>query len=161
MARQSKVDRAYHSPHMKTVGSRYYQLIKDCIHAKTPGDEVQFFSSVLGNKVDLPIDAQYWQMNLESPVRFYTALTRMIQARKGQTDLFLEVGPQAALAYPVRQTLSEAGLQAPYIASLAWKQDSFEAALSAIGNLYANYVPIDFGPLFPGDLELLTEFSVN
>ncbi|EXJ58389.1 hypothetical protein A1O7_05814 [Cladophialophora yegresii CBS 114405] len=161
MARQSKVDRAYHSPHMKTVGGRYYQLIKDRTLAKPLRDEVQFFSSVLGKKIDLPTDAQYWQMNLESPVRFYTALARMIEARTGQTDVFLEVGPQGALAYPVRQTLAEAGIKASYIASLARKQDALEAVLSAIGNLYANHVRIDCTPLFPGSPELLTDLPVD
>lgn len=68
-ARLLKVDKAYHSYHMRKVGNDYSATIGRDLVGRPPGKS--FFSSVTGKQEqDLRLDAAYWQRNLESRVLF-------------------------------------------------------------------------------------------
>ncbi|KAL6233150.1 acyl transferase domain-containing protein [Aspergillus navahoensis] len=107
LARLLKVDKAYHSYHMTEVGDEYHRLVGPNVPGRSPTKP--FFSSVTGDLlvVQEVLDAKYWQRNLESPVLFSSAISRITEHPVGKNALFLEVGPHSALAGPVRQILTE------------------------------------------------------
>ena len=93
LARQLQVDKAYHSYHMAEIGDHYRALIgKEVIGGQplTP-----FFSSVTGQLLEgeRSMGSEYWQQNLESPVRFREAVTAIVNHEVGKDAVFLEVGP--------------------------------------------------------------------
>jgi acyl transferase domain-containing protein len=137
---------AYHSHHMAEVGELYENLLTPQVIGKAP--EVGFFSSVSGKRVEQALGPSYWRENLESPVRFYTALRALIDNQSGD-QLFLEVGPHSALAGPVRQIFKAVAFKNEllYNPTLVRGQDSTKSLLESIGKLYLNAVPIQFGSL--------------
>ena len=150
LAKQLKVDQAYHSYHMAEIGEEYYQLIEQRVISKEPSK--LFFSSVTGDLLTKKdrLGARYWQKNLESPVLFRTAVASILQHPIGKNATFFEVGPHSALAGPLRQTLAEAKVSAPYASALIRDKHAIESFLNAVGQLYTLNVPIDFKSLAPG-----------
>ncbi|KAF7556654.1 hypothetical protein G7Z17_g1229 [Cylindrodendrum hubeiense] len=155
LARLLKVDKAYHSHHMKQVGERYQSLASTYVrgNSETPESAPIFFSSVTGKQMspsDLT-DASYWRSNLECPVLFNTAVANFVshhQSQKPQTGLiFLEVGPHAALAGPLRQILKQESLSYPYASCLSRGVNAAQSFLAAVGTLWQHHVPIDFNTL--------------
>jgi SAM-dependent methyltransferase len=154
LARALKVDKAYHSHHMKKLGFQYHQLTKDLVLGKNSTSDVVFFSSVSGKLVKKSdsLTARYWQSNLESPVLFRTAVANFLayhgerNKQMGQKNelFFLEVGPHSALAGPLRQILAEASTNKPYASMLVRGKHAQESFLEAVGQLYCQNVSIDF-----------------
>lgn len=142
LARQLQVDKAYHSHHMAEIGDDYYALIEKGLSANSPNK--LFFSSV-ENKVlteGTDFDAKYWQMNLQSPVLFYSAISSITKHRIAKNTVFLEIGPHSALAGPLRQIQVHLANSSPYVSSFVRNQDSTETFLTAIGHLHIhNAVP--------------------
>ncbi|CAG8118103.1 unnamed protein product [Penicillium nalgiovense] len=104
LARQLKIDKAYHSHHMAEIGDEYYALIEHEVSAKTPNK--LFFSSVeskLFTKAQ-NFGPKYWQMSLQSPVLFLSAVSSIIKHQIAKNMVLLEIGPHSALAGPLRQT---------------------------------------------------------
>ncbi|KAL5046588.1 hypothetical protein BDW71DRAFT_207380 [Aspergillus fruticulosus] len=149
LARLLKVDKAYHSYHMTEVGDEYHRLVGPNVPGRSPTK--LFFSSVTGDLLGVQevLDAKYWQRNLESPVLFSSAVSRITEHPVGKNALFLEVGPHSALAGPVRQILTERSVLTPYVATLLRGADCTESFLSAIGKLYTLHVPINFRAMMP------------
>ncbi|CAG8903343.1 unnamed protein product [Penicillium egyptiacum] len=136
LARQLKVDKAYHSHHMAEIGNEYYALIEREICPKAPNK--LFFSSV-ENK--LFTEAQnfgpkYWQMNLQSPVLFRSSVSSIVKHQIAKNMVLLEIGPHSALAGPLRQTQAHLSSSSPYISTFVRNQDSTESFLNAIGQLH-------------------------
>lgn len=147
-ARLLKVDKAYHSYHMREIGNDYCSLISRDLVGKPPVKP--FFSSVTGKQEqDLSLDATYWQRNLESPVLFRAAVSDLLE--HVENVAFLEVGPHPALAGPVRQILSTRALsnRAPYIAAMSRGENCVETFLTAIGKLFELNVPVNLNALYP------------
>ncbi|KAI1613463.1 KR domain-containing protein [Exophiala viscosa] len=152
LARPLKVDKAYHSHHMKEVGSTYRQLAKGHALGTSTGTKVDFFSSVTGQLLDDArlLDAAYWQANLESPVLFRTAIANLVaHARLESKDnlMILEVGPHSALAGPLRQILARESAGSPYASCMTRGQDCTTSFLSAMGELYLQNITLDFEAL--------------
>ncbi|KKY39789.1 putative polyketide synthase [Diaporthe ampelina] len=152
-ARLLKVDKAYHSYHMREVGQEYCSSMgKVLLHGKAPLKP--FFSSVTARREEGVLDAAYWQKNLESPVLFKSAVSLVL----GEIDnvAFLEVGPHSALAGPLRQ-ISSAWQEAtgntvaspPYVSALARGEDSAESFLTAMGKLFELNASVDLQALIP------------
>jgi SAM-dependent methyltransferase len=157
LARLLKVEKAYHSYHMKEVGQVYLDLMGNDFVAKTP--EKPFFSSVAGRLLaqedDLTLGPKYWKANLESPVLFKGAVESIAQHSIGKNAVYLEIGPHAALAGPLRQILTEVGNNAaPYLSAMVRGENSMESFLSATGKLYTLNVPLDFKALYPEGVTL-------
>ena len=110
--------------------------------------DILFFSSTTGGIIDnsVAVSPEYWQTNLTSPVRFDSAVRRMLQYYRN--NLFLEIGPHSTLAGPLRQICSEVGLDCHYIPTMIRNKDCTETLLSAWGQLYQQGVAFS--------LELLT-----
>ncbi|EFQ32027.1 KR domain-containing protein [Colletotrichum graminicola M1.001] len=154
LARRLKVEKAYHSHHMREVGSRYLSLTSPYIDSSKSPDSAgpYLFSSVTGSRLppETPTDAKYWKENLESPVLFDAAVTALIAEHKSQTNhplVFLEVGPHSALAGPLRQILAKEGINLSYTSCLVRSKNSTESFLTAIGQLWQQGVDIDFDRL--------------
>lgn len=153
LATQLKVEKAYHSPHMEEVGADYR---KNMTTAGVEGSAhtLPFFSSVSGEyftpAAKSRFGPRYWQMNLERPVLFNSAVSSSIKKHIGPSkQVFLEVGPHSALAGPLRQILTANSSSASYIPTLVRKANSTESWLSALGQLFAQHVPFDLQALMP------------
>jgi acyl transferase domain-containing protein len=155
LASTLKVEKAYHSHYMAEVGEEYYQaMISSKVVGKTPSKP--FLSSVTGGLLEETakdsqpqLGPRYWQKNLESPVLFKGAVSAILQHHAASNAVFLEVGPHAALAGPLRQIFTQASSLATHVPSLTRKQDSLEGFLSSVGKLYTLNVAIDFKALMP------------
>lgn len=148
-----KVDRAYHSHHMAEVGSYYHQALIACGVVGAP-HVVPFFSSVSGQQLGNPnkqvqLGPRYWQQNLESPVRFKSAMVELLKHPNIVNPVFLEVGPHAALEGPIRQILTNESRKAPQVATLTRRQNGTESLLIAIGKLWALHIDVDLTTLMP------------
>lgn len=146
-AKLLKVEKAYHSYHMREVGPEYSAALRRDVEGKPPS--IPFFSSVTGSgkPEEVALDAKYWQRNLESPVLFKTAVTAVL----GQIEnpAFFEVGPHPALAGPVRQIMAQAEKASPYFGAMERGSDCAESFLVALGKLFELNVPVDFKKLIP------------
>ncbi|KAK3936556.1 hypothetical protein QBC46DRAFT_461428 [Diplogelasinospora grovesii] len=139
---------AYHSHHMLAVGGDYLDMLNSgAERLKKLGlvDETQRYpripwaSSVKPDKVmaDGELAAHYWRENLESPVRFTQAVTKMMSLENGTTiDVLIEIGPHAALKGPI-------GKPAQYVPSLQRNQDGVQSLLQLAGTLFATNAEID------------------
>lgn len=145
------VDTAYHSYHMRSVADEYRKRIEAlsldgaCV-ART---DVSFFSSVTGTSKTSGFDAEYWTLNLVSPVRFCDAVERLIDAEFGARHplSFVEVGPHCALAGPVRQCLSSqqrSGHATEYHSVLQRKMDARVSTLTLAGRLFELGFDVNF-----------------
>ncbi|KAM0343561.1 hypothetical protein ACHAPU_008456 [Fusarium lateritium] len=132
--RQLRVPIAYHSHHTASIADLYKSLVEP--HLAPRPAKLPFYSTVYGRK--LPdgaiLDAQYWQLNIESPVLFRTAVSQML-ADMPQTA-HMEIGPHSALAGPLRHIYKETGRSSPYTSLAERGQDSCQTFLTAIGDLY-------------------------
>ncbi|KAI1291193.1 acyl transferase domain-containing protein [Xylaria venustula] len=152
LTRVLKVNKAYHSYHMSEIGDQYENLISSSLQvnrARKP-----FFSSVTGDFLPevTALDANYWRSNLECPVLFRSAVSRIAQHTLGQNALFVEVGPHSALAGPLLQIMAEnAKTNFQYVATMIRDQRCTETLLAAVGKMHCLGVPVDFESLYPSD----------
>ncbi|KAI1140369.1 ketoacyl-synt-domain-containing protein [Hypoxylon sp. FL0543] len=141
------VDVAYHSPHMKLIAETYHNMIAD-VELRKGKDNVEFFSSLRSRKVSIDeLGPKYWVENLTNPVRFASALQLLCE--ESQPDIFVEIGPHAALKGPIMQTLKTLELPASkwpaYFPTLVRGRDATESTLELAGQLFVRgYEGIDF-----------------
>ncbi|KAI1503152.1 hypothetical protein F5X99DRAFT_425953 [Biscogniauxia marginata] len=150
--------RAYHSHHMKDVGAIYEECANrgfaflDALefpkHDK--GTKLPLFvSSVTGElKLNFQPGPEYWRENLESPVRFTQAVTRMTEIEGLGINHIIEIGPHSALAGPIRQIRDKIGVSSrdlEYTATLSRGENSVTRLLDLAGALFIKGYPIDLG----------------
>ncbi|EFX00060.1 polyketide synthase [Grosmannia clavigera kw1407] len=144
--RKLQVDVAYHSPHMKLVADEYLQMIGDL--ASSSSSDVRFFSSLKGHEVGLDsLGPAYWVDNLTCPVRFSTALAAL--CTDCRPDVLVEIGPHAALAGPIQQTLKTLsqpsnGHKIGYVSALSRGQNATTTALQVAATLCMRGQTVDF-----------------
>lgn len=148
-----QVEKAYHSPHMVEIGPAYFTSMADAGVVGKP-HTLPFLSSVTGDLFapgsKSMFGPKYWQTNAECPVLFKSAVSATVKHHVGSSkQVFLEVGPHAALAGPVRQILSQNASSASYISTLTRRADSAESWLSALGQVFSQHVPLDLQALMP------------
>ena len=144
-----QVNNAYHFYLMVEIGEHYHSLLENKGNGKRP--TMIFFSIVTGSLLDksTPLNSRYWQRNMESPAFFRAAFFSILWHQIGKNPVFLEIGPQSALAGPMRQILTQESSRAPYISALVRNQNCIESLLSAVGKLYILQVPINLKALIP------------
>ncbi|KAL9623833.1 MAG: hypothetical protein Q9160_001824 [Pyrenula sp. 1 TL-2023] len=151
LLRRLKVEIAYHSNHMKEVGVGYQALLEGYVPTKAMG--IPLYSSVSGKAIhdSSELGSSYWRQNLESPVLFNSA-TQVLLSQLRQDSVLVEIGPHSALAGPVRQIFNAAVPSNPpaYIPSLIRGKDVTRSILSAIGQMHARGVPMNFNTITPG-----------
>ncbi|KAI1488819.1 hypothetical protein F5X96DRAFT_684632 [Biscogniauxia mediterranea] len=149
-----KVQKAYHSHHMAEVGGEYYNSLKSAGVIGRPAQKL-FFSSVIGRLLeddveeDPKLGPKYWQTNFESPVLFKSAVTDLLSHPDIKNPVFLEIGPHAALAGPLRQIMARENKPAPHVPTLARRANGVESFLSALGRLFTLHVDVNFKALMP------------
>ena len=142
--------KAYHSPHMDTIGKQYEELIEGVLTKKSGGQlkkrqepKISMISSLTGTMVgqEETCAASYWRSNLESRVQFKVAIE--ILAPAAVAFDFIEVGPHPVLEMPVKQTLAKTS-PIFYSSTLSRGKDGSETILSLIGNLFVRGHNITF-----------------
>lgn len=105
---------AYHSSIMAAGAAEYRDLI---VHIEPPAasdqgmdQTVAFYSSVFGHEIvhEALQNPEYWIQNLLSPVLFNKAIVALVAGSgrgKQSTHFLIEVGPQAALRRPIKDSL--------------------------------------------------------
>ncbi|EMD88582.1 hypothetical protein COCC4DRAFT_154765 [Bipolaris maydis ATCC 48331] len=146
-ARLLKVEKAYHSYHMREIGAEYYAMIEPHLVGKQATKP--FFSSVTGTgePEQRKLDAKYWQQNLESPVLFSPAVAGLLKHVKNPA--FLEVGPHGALAGPARQIFAKASASPPYLSVMTRNEDCVQSYLTTLGKLFELNVPLNYEAIAP------------
>lgn len=126
---------------MESVSSKYLGLMSPHIKPRDPS--LPFYSSVTNQILSkgAELGPQYWVNNLVSPVKFSTAVSKAIQSSQGD-KIFLEIGPHAALAGPIRQIFASEKPGNEYINVLTRSKDSHEEVLRAVGQLWLYNYPI-------------------
>ncbi|CAA9961740.1 hypothetical protein PTMSG1_05117 [Pyrenophora teres f. maculata] len=139
---------AYHSKIMAVGAIEYRDLIG---HIETPAQHdlgiyqsIAFYSSVSGEKIDLQElkKPEYWVQNLVSPVQFNRAVATLVSSSEGgkqSTHFLIELGPQAALRRPVKDSLD------PVLEKERWRYTSLlnrssedvHSILEAVGQLWS------------------------
>jgi acyl transferase domain-containing protein len=146
---------AYHSDHMKALGSKYENDLNYLMPRMTATKSLQqgpkarinqavFFSSVYGHAAPWSVlGAKYWRQNLESPVLFHQAVTEMVS--QASVDLLVEIGPHSALQGPLRQlSKSMDGSNFPaYYAAISRGSDNSKDILTLAGNLFTRGYDVD------------------
>ncbi|RAL13732.1 type I polyketide synthase [Aspergillus homomorphus CBS 101889] len=155
LVRRLRVDTAYHSPHMVQVGERYRSFMDHYLCKEDPDvppRSVIFASAVRGRVLPLSVtlNSEYWQENLESPVRFLQGFQAITDSFK-RPLLFLELGPHSALAGPIRQMLDKESLNHQYLSCLSRSRPCDESFLTLVGELFAVDQLLDFHTLTDPD----------
>ncbi|KAF5490577.1 Highly reducing polyketide synthase FUM1 [Colletotrichum fructicola] len=153
LARPLKVDMAYHSHHMAALGKTYTALLEaelQKIGAWSSSATSLFFSSVTGEVLDksFSFGPDYWRTNLVSPVRFSTAVSRLVETQGD--GFFLEIGPHSALAGPLRQICSQTSCPCNYASCLIRGDDGVKTLLSCFGRLFQEGLHLNLGALYSG-----------
>uniref|UniRef100_A0A8H7K8X3 Carrier domain-containing protein n=1 Tax=Bionectria ochroleuca TaxID=29856 RepID=A0A8H7K8X3_BIOOC len=136
--RMLKVERAYHSHHMRAFGATYQQqLTKGKVVSKEP--EISHYSSVTECRIrgKDALGPAYWRENLESPVLFNTALRALREDFGNEKVVFVEIGPHPALKGYVEQIVRDLGhADDVHIGTLSRASDCQQVLLSTAGKLF-------------------------
>ena len=155
-ARVLKVDKAYHSPHMRKVAAGFLEALKrsNIQPRHDTADGPAWLSSTYENTAmhgdlegDRDLSGSYWVNNLLQPVLFTQAVQAAVTAA-GPFDFAIEVGPHAALKGPVLETLRADGDEEafPYVGLLHRGKDDVDTFGGALGALWSQFSPstVDF-----------------
>ncbi|GKZ25415.1 type I Iterative Polyketide synthase (PKS) [Aspergillus brasiliensis] len=147
---------AYHSHHMLSFGHDYAKAINDGLQrlaslgindATHRYPNIPWVSSVLPHKnTTMPredVTASYWQANLESPVRFTDAVSKLLDMEDMSIGVTVEIGPHPALKGPLGQIVKGLGRTLPHVASVERGQDARRSLLGLAGTLFALNADID------------------
>ncbi|KAI3396960.1 hypothetical protein diail_11360 [Diaporthe ilicicola] len=146
-ARVLKVDKAYHSPHMKECAARFHEALKGCNiqprHATKgfmwPSSTYEDTEMRGDTQGDQDLSGPYWVNNLLRPVLFSHAVSSAAAA-EGPFDVAIELGPHASLKGPVLQTLQESQKEAmSYHGLLHRGKDDVEAFSDALGSIWSQF----------------------
>ena len=158
--RRLNVDTAYHSHHMQAAADEYMSSLGDIKEDVPPKDtNIRLFSSVTGSERSSGFDADYWTANLVSKVRFCDALQNLCHAEQGSSRstqphrIFVEVGPHAALAGPLRQCIADLAEPVPYNYNsvLVRGTGAVQSALAMAGNVFDHGYPVDLHAVSASD----------
>ncbi|RYP33985.1 hypothetical protein DL767_004506 [Monosporascus sp. MG133] len=140
--------RAYHSHHMLPLGNEYERLLRKAIPLG-PSDKLPsgctWISSVNGSILRAEdVGPHYWRMNLENPVEFSGAVSRLWDTKK---CYLIELGPHSALEMPINQIRASLGISKadmPYSAALVRNRDAAESVLTLAGTIFLQGQDVSF-----------------
>ncbi|KAJ5279261.1 hypothetical protein N7478_004633 [Penicillium angulare] len=149
LARFLKVEKAFHSHHMKEYGASYREHIGPFITSVDP--KIPFYSAVTGDRLtgNGCLGPAYWRQNMESPVLFNSSMRAVLRDHKEKL-VFIEIGPHSALKGPMGQILRDTSRsEEVHIGTLQRNKSCHESLLQCAGNLFQQHVALDFASLFP------------
>ena len=152
LARELKVDMAYHSHHMTALSNTYVNLVQEELSAQKlsrSDASVPMFSSVTGEVITKAVDLgpTYWGANLTSPVKFSPAVSKLLQQQPN--NVFLEIGPHSTLSGPLRDISKLANATCNYVPTMRRGDHDYKIFLAALGQLYQHGIQVDFERLIP------------
>ncbi|RYO93374.1 hypothetical protein DL762_001073 [Monosporascus cannonballus] len=141
-------NRAYHSHHMLPLGNEYERLLRKALPLG-PFDKLpsgcSWISSVNGSILRAEdVGPHYWRMNLENPVEFSGAVSRLWDTKK---CYLIELGPHSALEMPINQIRASLGISKadmPYSAALVRNRDAAESVLTLAGTIFLQGQDVSF-----------------
>ncbi|KAJ3534043.1 hypothetical protein NM208_g7715 [Fusarium decemcellulare] len=153
-ARLLKVDKAYHSHHMKPCYEPYVTALKTCnieVQTRSHKDNLPvWISSVVGDDIESmnlsELQSKYWGDNMCQAVLFSQAVEYAVGAA-GPLDMGIEIGPHPALKGPATATVKAiSGQDLPYTGTLARGTNAIEAVSDCFGSLWQSLGPsvVDF-----------------
>jgi acyl transferase domain-containing protein len=152
-ARELKTGRAYHSPHMATVGVEYDEILRQSTLTLRAQDldwrrpRTEMVSSVTGERITSnTLPSGYWSANLRQRVLFSTAVHRMATDDQfSQVVSMIEIGPHAALSGPFKQICMANKLDRfTYTPSLVRNKNDADQILSVAGSMYLSGYAVAF-----------------
>jgi acyl transferase domain-containing protein/SAM-dependent methyltransferase len=162
LCKKLRVDKAYHSHHLKHLADIYESSMTPCVVSIQP--TVPFYSSVTGTVLPntMELDAHYWRQNYESRVRFRSALEATLNSDSERLPkVFVEIGPHSALAAPLREISQQGkvGDGIAYIPTLIRGEEQMKCLLSTAGHIFLQNVPICLSAI-NGEGRVLTDLPV-
>lgn len=137
--RKLKVDKAYHSHHMRSLSRHYLQALQDMSINISPDNGTAWFSSVkpsssaVGGSLASSLGGQYWVDNMVEPVLFKQALECALGST-GVVDLVLELGPHPALKGPASDVIQEElNVTIPYTGLSSRGQSAIDSFAKGLG----------------------------
>ncbi|MER8996068.1 amino acid adenylation domain-containing protein [Mesorhizobium sp. M0678] len=125
-----------------------FRIHTEQVKLQTP--QIPFISTVTGDwlEAEPPLDGGYWVRNLRETVQFHRAFDRLVQTRH---ELFIEMGPGAALTRHSRQFKSKSDLRSlvafPALSEDDDGQGDRARLLQTLGKLWTCGVGIDWSGL--------------
>ncbi len=137
------VSHAFHSPLMKPMVAEFSAAVAD-IEVGVP--RIGLVSNVTGRLAGAGYGSpQYWAEHVGQPVRFFDGVRA---AEAAGAELFVELGPGAALTAAVDQSLSaERAISVP---TMAKDRPETESLLGAVGQLFIRGLDPNWAGLFAG-----------
>ncbi|OJJ66336.1 hypothetical protein ASPBRDRAFT_138029 [Aspergillus brasiliensis CBS 101740] len=147
--RRLRVQVAYHSPQMESLGTAYEAAITSYVN---PGPQMRpMMSTVTGDMITSPsqLGPEYWRQNLQSPVRFSKAIEVLLKESTDDNHIFIEIGPHSALSGPLRQIFQAAPKSTPrYISTLTRNDDYPQSLLLATaGHIFNSGSSVNFSTI--------------
>ncbi|RRD47245.1 type I polyketide synthase [Tessaracoccus sp. OH4464_COT-324] len=137
------VDFASHSPQMDGPSAELKDAVAD-LEPTTPS--VEMVSTVTGQEVVDPLDADYWARNLRDTVRFTAALNVTLDKGAGR---FIEVSGHPAVRSSIHEVLDARETSSLVVQSLHNARGGAESMLTNLGALYTAGSQIDWSGVFP------------
>jgi NADPH:quinone reductase-like Zn-dependent oxidoreductase/NADP-dependent 3-hydroxy acid dehydrogenase YdfG len=104
------------------------------------------YSTVTGAPIDgAQLDAGYWIRNLREPVKFSTAVQRLLE---DECDVFIEISPHPILLAAIEQNAG-AGRSGLFLPSLRRQEPERAVMLESLGALYGHGYAVDWARLYP------------
>jgi polyketide synthase 12 len=133
---------AAHSSHLDSVRERF---LSDIAAVRPRSGDVEFYSTVTGSPVDgLELNGEYWYRNLREPVRYDSAVRRLVD--DGHT-VFIETSAHPVLAVPTRQTVGSA---ATVIGTLRRGDGTWRRFLTSLAEAHVHGTTPDWDVVFSG-----------
>lgn len=143
--------RAYHSHLVAEVGQLYEDLLKPLFTYPIDKQSLAHMFSSVGHYGDKLIDprittdmAKYWRDNLEKPVQFQLAMTKVALRDAG---CLIEIGPHQTLKGPINQTLATLDLEKrrfPYFPTLMRGANAHLSMQTLAGKLFSVGYEVDW-----------------
>lgn len=139
-ARLLRVEKAYHSHHIRPCAGPYGDSLRRLDIQVSSHPKCPWISSVSGDDISKhgseKVNGQYWVENAVKPVLFMQAVQRACQVLGATSDinLAIEVGPHPALRGPTIQTIQETtGQTTPYTGLLKRKASDLVSLADGLG----------------------------
>ncbi|QIQ01856.1 type I polyketide synthase [Streptomyces liangshanensis] len=143
-AKRIAVDYASHTAAMEVLRE---PLVKDLADVVPRPSSVPVHSTLTGEIADTAVmDASYWYENLRNPVRFRTAVQRLIDRRH---RVFVEVSPHPVLGMAVQEILDDVGVPGTVLGSVRRDSGGLEQFTVSAAAARTAGVTVDLAPLQP------------
>lgn len=139
-----KIDKAYHSDHMRPCAEPYINALRACgcdtFNQVSPSSSTWISSVFEGKEMrSEDLNAKYWADNLLSPVLFSFAVEQAV-IKHTPLDIAIEVGAHPALKNPSIQTVENCvGSPIPYVGCMERSKDDVNSFSCCLGFLWSNF----------------------